>query len=62
MFINYYYRKEANFDEVSASYFLFPAYLQIAAVGAVVCGSSIMLGYSIVKKVKAMLTGKQAVA
>ena len=45
MFINYYYRKEANFDEVSASYFLFPAYLQIAAVGAVVCGSSIMLGY-----------------
>lgn len=46
------YRCETVYDPVSSNYFLFPSYLQLAAVGLVVFGSAILLVYQIVLKIK----------
>lgn len=52
LFVNYYYRMEADYDSVSSSYFLFPAALQVAAVGLVVVISTAMMTYELVKWAK----------
>lgn len=57
LFVAYYYRMEAKYDEVSSSYFLFPAYLQLSVVGLVVIGSTLNLGYQLYQRVREMLSG-----
>ena len=49
LLISYFYRMEAKYDEVSSSYFLAPAYLQVAVVGAVVMLSVAFLFYEAVR-------------
>ena len=52
LFINMYYRFESTEDDVGVSYFLFPAYVQLAAVGLAVVGSSVLLALELFLKVK----------
>lgn len=56
LFIGYYYRMEAKYDEVSSSYFLFPAYLQLVVVGLVVFGSTLNLGYQLYQRVRELIS------
>lgn len=50
LFVNYYYRMEANGNPTESSQISVPAYIQIAAVAVSVFGSTILLAYEFIKK------------
>lgn len=60
LFINFYYRMEANGNVTEASQIYVPAYIQIAAVAVSVFGSSILLAFEFYHKIKSMISAKPA--
>lgn len=58
LFVNFYYRMEANGNVTEASQIYVPAYIQIAAVAISVFGSSILLAYEFYQKIKTMISTK----
>lgn len=50
LFINFYYRMEANNNVAESSQLSVPAYIQITAVSVSVIGSTILLAYEVIKK------------
>jgi flagellar basal body-associated protein FliL len=51
----YYYRMEADYDEVSSNQFLAPAYIQLIVIGVVVILSAVWITYEFFKKVQQRL-------
>lgn len=49
------YRCESEYDPVSSNYFLFPSYVVLAAVGAVVFGSTAVLVYQVYGRIREKL-------
>ena len=52
LLVNYFYRLDVNYDEISSSYFLAPAYIQLIVVGFTVILTTVFLAYEFYQWIK----------